>query len=191
MIRVGVTGGIGSGKSTVCEIFALLGVPVYDSDRRARELMQEGELRQQIEALFGTSDRSYIAAKVFEDKSLLASLEALVHPVVAKDFEAWTQKQARRQETTSYAVLESAILFESGFNKLMDRVITVSAPIETRLERIVTRSGALTREQARQRMAAQMTDSERETKADYVIDNCGTLSELAAQVEEIDKLLKQ
>lgn len=195
MTRVGVTGGIGSGKSTVCELFARSGVPVYDSDSRARELMNggDGKIRRAVTSLLGPGayrenmlDGAFVAGRVFADRMLLASLNAIVHPAVAEDFEAW----AMAKGDFPYVVLESAILFESGFWRLVDRVVTVSAPEQVRLERVCRRSG-ISREEVMRRMANQLSDSERERRADHIIDNGGSLHELAARVEEIDKLLKQ
>ncbi len=196
MIRVGVTGGIGSGKSTVCELFEELGAPVYYSDERARELMNSREeIRCAIVELLGdgayrgdTLNNGYVAGRVFDDKGLLASLNAIVHPAVASDFEAWALSFARRP----YIILESAILFESGFDKLIDRVVTVSAPETLRIERVVIRSdGKASREDTMRRMANQMTDAEREARADRRIENSGSREELAAQVQLLDKEFKQ
>jgi dephospho-CoA kinase len=221
MIRVGVTGGIGSGKSTVCGLFAGLGAPVYDSDSRARELMNGNRIRDAVTALLGPEsyrdgalDNTYVAGKVFADRTLLASLNAIVHPAVASDFEAWALSLTDRP----YVVLESAILFESGFDGLVDRIVAVSAPVQVRLERVLQRArgndgtggrgdnraetrdnngaGArgdspLSREQVMRRMANQMSDAERESRSDWTIDNSGGLRELAARVKEIDNLLKQ
>lgn len=218
MIKVGVTGGIGSGKSTVCELFARLGAPVYDSDVRAREIMNRGPdasacnregsgegMKRAIIALLGDEayrgdalNNAYVAGKVFADKMLLASLNSIVHPAVARDFEAWALGFADRP----YVVLESAILFESGFDRLVDRVVTVSAPAELRLERVIARcsksgiggarlADTLNREEVMLRMANQMTDERREARAWQVIDNKGDLRALADNVQLIDNMLKQ
>jgi dephospho-CoA kinase len=194
MIKVGVTGGIGSGKSTVCGVLAAMGVPVYESDSRARELMTgDGAVRRAIVELLGAEayrgdvlDRGYVAAKVFSDRMLLASLNAIVHPAVALDFEAWALAFADRP----YVVMESAILFESGFDRFVDRVVTVSAPEAVRLERACARCEGLSREEMLRRMAAQLTDADREGRADHIIDNSGSLPELAARVQQLDKELK-
>lgn len=199
MIKVGVTGGIGSGKSAVCKLFAEFGVPVYCSDARAREIMNApGETRQAIVRLLGpesyrhdTIDSAYVADKVFVDKTLLASLDAIVHPAVALDFEAWALSLTDKP----YVVLESAILFESGLDRLVDHVVSVFASTEVRMERVLARGGnrgvVPSREDVMRRMANQMTDAERETRADFRIDNNGTLAELRAKVQLLDKELKQ
>lgn len=130
MIKVGITGGIGSGKSTVCALLAARGVAVYDSDAAARRLMEEdGFLREGLVARFGAAvyrdeqlDRSYLAGVVFGNALALADLNALVHPAVRRDFEEWAARQ-----TGDYVVLESAILFESGFDAVVDRTVAVLA----------------------------------------------------------------
>ena len=138
MIKVGITGGIGSGKSTVCALLAARGAAVYDSDAAARRLMEEdGFLREGLVARFGAAvyrdgqlDRSYLAGVVFGNALALADLNALVHPAVRRDFEEWAARQ-----TGDYVVLESAILFESGFDAVVDRTVAVLAPAEVRVER--------------------------------------------------------
>ncbi len=182
MIRVGVTGGIGSGKSTVCQLFSELGVPVYNCDSRGRELMDEDGIRSRIFELLGTNDRAEIARKVFSNSELLRKLEAIVHPAVVADLEKWFE--VHREE--KYVVAESAILFESGFNSLMDSVLVVTAPLDVR----IARSG-FERDDFMRRVASQMTDEERAAKADYVIDNSLTVNELRAKIEVIDKLFRQ
>lgn len=191
-IKVGVTGGIGSGKSTVCRVFSMLGVPVYDSDSRARELMNsDPALVYAIKQAFGGNaylggrlDRSYLAGKVFSDSSALKKLDSIVHPAVMRDFDTW----ASRQETP-YVILESAIIFEAGLRGRLDRVVTVSAPEELRVERVMARDGS-DREQIRARMANQMTDPEREGQADYVIRN-DEKSLVWEQVLELDAVFRR
>ncbi len=196
MIRVGVTGGIGSGKSAVCKLFEELGAPVYYSDHRGRELISGGgEMKQAIVRLLGPGsyrgdmpDTSYIAGKVFADKMLLASLNSIIHPAVALDFEGWTLSLVDRP----YVVLESAILLESGFDRLVDRIVAVSAPESLRLERVLERGhGGVSREDIIRRMANQMADADREARADFVVDNGGGIEELARQVQLIDKELRK
>jgi dephospho-CoA kinase len=176
MLRVGITGGIGSGKSTVCRVFATLGIPVYESDTRAKEIMDtDAAVASHIKVLFGEDiyadgalDRKRVAEAVFQDKTLLEKLNGIVHPAVGRDFERWAE--SHEQEGAPYVVLESAILFESGFDRYCEVVVTVSAPIEERIERTVLRDG-MTADRVRERMANQMTDSQREARADYVIYN--------------------
>ncbi len=170
MMKVGVTGGIGSGKSTVCRLFAERGVAVYDSDAEAKRLMA-GPLRPAVEARFGgvyrdgALDRRALAGVVFRDPRALRDLNALVHPAVREDFGAWAARQ-----TGDYVILESAILFESGFDSAVDKVLAVLAPEQLRIERTCRRDGAAEAD-VRRRMAAQLGDDELSAKADYTMVN--------------------
>lgn len=193
-IKVGITGGIGSGKSTVCRMFAMLGTPYYDCDSRAKELMvTDKHLVGAIKAAFGREayaggqpDRAYLASKVFNDKDALARLNGLVHPAVIRDFNEWA---ASCPAGTPYIVMESAIIFESGLEKEVDHTVTVSAPEEVRIERAAARDGAA-REKVAARMANQMTDAERESRAGFVIHNDDR--ELVwRQVLELDSLFRK
>lgn len=173
MMKVGITGGIGSGKSTVCRLFAQKGIAVYDSDAAAKRLMQEdGALRRQLAGRFGEGtfrdgvlDRAYLAGIVFADPQALADLNALVHPVVMRDFDAW----AARQEG-SYVILESAILFEAGLEGCVDKTVAVLAPRELRIERTCRRDGCGA-DQVVGRIAAQLDDDALSARADYVVVN--------------------
>lgn len=188
MIKVGITGGIGSGKSTVCRLFACRGVPVYDSDREAKRLMAEDVVLQQaIMARFGEAayvngilDRKYLAERVFGDPQALAALNALVHPAVVRDFAKW----AERQEG-DYVILESAILFEAGLEGMVDRVVAVLAPEELRIERACRRDGA-SEEAVRRRIAVQMSDDELRRRADYTIVNI-LEEDLEFAVDQLDQ----
>jgi dephospho-CoA kinase len=179
----------------VCQLFAQLGVPVYDTDIRERELMYgDGGIKRAIVSLLGPEayrgealDNVFVASKVFNDKMLLASLNAIVHPAVALDFEAWALRFADRP----YVVLESAILFESGFDRFVDRVVAVSAPAPVRLERVLTRGSGLAREEITRRMDNQIPDEARAARSWRAIDNSGSFAELAAQVQQLDNQLKQ
>ena len=173
MMKVGITGGIGSGKSTVCRLFAQKGIAVYDSDAAAKRLMQEdGALRRQLAGRFGEGtfrdgvlDRAYLAGIVFADPQALADLNALVHPVVMRDFDAW----AARQEG-SYVILESAILFEAGLEGCVDKTVAVLAPRELRIERTCRRDGCGA-DQVVRRIAAQLDDDALSAREDYVVVN--------------------
>lgn len=195
MLRIGLTGGMGSGKSTVARLFAMLGAPVYEADSEAKRLMNASpELIAGIRRTFGdrsyvggSLDRGYIASRVFNDKTLLHQLNSMVHPAVGADFEMWAAE--READGFPYAVQESAILFESGFDRLMDYTVTVSAPIELRLCRAVARDGSEP-SRVRERMANQMDDRERESRADYVIAN-GESDLLMPQVLELDKIFRK
>ena len=143
-LQIGITGGIGSGKSLVCRIFSRFGIPVYDADRRAKSLMTtDGILISQIMKEFGDLsydekgelNRTYIAAKVFSDEGQLGKLNSLVHPRVAVDYQNWLTEH----KDACYVVKEAALLFEAGSNKLMDKVIVVTAPEELRIQRVLAR----------------------------------------------------
>ena len=165
MKKIGITGGIGSGKSTVCRVFAILGAAVYDSDREARRLMnRDPQLIMRISSLFGPEAyRSYVAAAVFNDPALLAQLNGIVHPAVAADFQQWSL-----QQHAPYVIEESAILFEAGADRQMDATVAVVAPEELRIRRTCLRDG--TDETAvRARIARQMGDEERVSRADHVL----------------------
>lgn len=148
MMKVGITGGIGSGKSTVCRLFARLGVAVYDSDAGAKRLMTEdAELRRRITDRFGaeayadgTLNRTYLAGRVFSEAQALADLNAIVHPAVRADFAAWAE-----QQEGDYVILESALLFDAGFDACVDRTVAVLAPEALRIERTCRRDRAHTR----------------------------------------------
>lgn len=190
MIKVGITGGIGSGKSTVCRLFAARGVAVYDSDAAAKRLMA-GPLREAVEARFGQEsyrdgvlDRRYLADIVFRDREALQALDAIVHPAVMRDFEAWASEQQG-----DYVVLESAILFEAGLEKSVDLTVAVLAPEKLRIERTCRRDGT-DAESVRRRIAAQMSDDELHARADYTIVNI-LEEELVPVVEQLDRLFRR
>ena len=200
MYKVGITGGIGSGKSTVCQMFAERGVAIYDSDSRAKALMNESEplrkalmntseeLRKALQEAFGEEcyteqglNRSYLAAKVFGDKEALALLNSIVHPAVRADFRAWADMQR-----AAYVVLESAILFEAGFENEVDATLAVMAPLEERIRRTMSRDGA-DRAAVEARIANQMSDDELYARATRTIVNL-RLEYLESDVEQIHKI---
>ncbi len=187
MFKVGITGGIGSGKSTVCRLFAERGVAVYDTDAAAKRLMAEDEaLKRGIVARFGAEsyregvlNRPYLAERVFGDDKEREVLNGLVHPAVIADFERWAEEQQGK-----YVVLESAILFEAGLDKHLDRVVAVLAPEALRVERAMKRDGA-TRAQILSRMAAQLDDDTLSRQADVSVVNIFE-EELEQIVQELD-----
>ena len=174
MLKVGLTGGIGSGKSYVSKIFKTFGVAVYDSDLQAKRLMVESEdLVNGIKGIFGRKaysgeqlNRAYIAEKVFTDKYLLTSLNEIVHPVVEHDFISWTEKQ----DYKPYIIKEAAILFETGAYKLLDQNILIIADEQTRINRVMERDNVL-EESVRDRIRNQMNDEDKIKLADFVIYN--------------------
>ena len=187
MFKVGITGGIGSGKSTVCRLFAARGVAVYDCDAAAKRLMAEDEaLKGAIVARFGEAcncdgvlNRSYLAEQIFGSDEAREALNRLVHPAVIADFERWAEEQAGE-----YVVLESAILFEAGLEKHRDCVVAILAPKPLRLERAMKRDDAQ-REQIEARMATQLDDDTLCAKADLSLVNIFE-EELEQQVQELD-----
>jgi len=192
MIKVGITGGIGSGKSTVCKVFKGLGIPVFEADPVAKQLMtSDPEIRLALIEAFGTAvylpdgtvDRKYLAALVFNDESLLAKLNSIVHPAVLKEFNEWCSTKQ-----TTYILHEAAILFESGFYKLMDKIIAVVTDEDERIERVMKRDKT-TIELVRQRIQNQMSDAERIKMADFVISNNDN-ELIIPQILIIDKKLK-
>jgi dephospho-CoA kinase len=171
--RLGVTGGIGSGKTTVCRIFRVLGVPVFVADTVARDIMEnEPEIRATISQIAGkdlyttgTLDRKELARIIFNRPELLRKVNGAVHPAVLKRFGEWADTS-----TVPYVIMESAILFEAGADALVDRVVTISAPVEERISRVMGRND-LTREEVIRRINNQLEDEEREEQSFYVINN--------------------
>lgn len=190
MYKVGITGGIGSGKSLVADMLLKRGVALYSSDSRAKELMaSDPELRQQLVERFGSEvfcaeglNRAYLAERVFASDEELKALNAIVHPRVMADFEQWAEKQSG-----DYVVLESAILYESGFDGAVDIVVAIMAPEELRIERVIKRDG-VTKEQVEERMRHQLSDEERCNRAKYAIVNI-ELDELEEDVEQLHRRL--
>lgn len=170
---IGLTGGIGSGKSTVARVFAQLGTPVYMADDRAKALYTEdAELKRAVIARFGTStyagdvlNRAYLAQQVFGNPAALADLNAMVHPRVGADFKRW-----EAQQDFPYLIREAAILFESGSHKDCDAVILVSAPEQVRIARVMKRDG-VNADAVQARMARQWTDAQRLPMSSHQLHN--------------------
>ncbi len=173
MYKVGITGGIGSGKSVACRIFEASGVPVYDADARAKQLMNDdGELKAALTEYFGNDiyengvlNRRKLSEIIFTDKDAIEKVNSLVHPAVARDFIGWCNRQ-----TAPYVLEESAILFETGTARRFDKIILVTAPEELRIKRVGERDGIST-EAVRARMNNQWPDEKKEMSADFVIRN--------------------
>lgn len=197
MIKVGLTGGIGSGKSTVSKILISKGFSVYNSDNRAKWLMNNDDnLKSNIISIFGDKaylkgslNRKYLSAKVFNDSLKLKALNNLVHPLVAIDFKNWLI----HQKSKDFVFKEAAILIESGAYKEMDKIIVVSCPENIRLERVLKRDGN-SPELVKKRMQNQISETEKINHADFVIKNNGSESDLVLEVEfvisELRNLIK-
>ena len=174
MLKIGVTGGIGAGKSVICRVFSVLGAPVYDADSRARGIMaDDSSVHQKLLAVFGTGifsegrpDRKALAGLVFNDPDALQQLNEIVHPAVKADFVSWLEGHNH----TPYIIKEAAILFETGTYAELDSVILVTAPEELRLRRIMLRDGE-GEEGIRRRMASQWPDEKKAALAGPVLRN--------------------
>ena len=183
---VGLTGGIGSGKTTVAQVFKTFGVPVYNADEEAKVLMQNSEvIKQELTHLLGEKcykkgqlNRSFIASKVFSDTMLLEKINAIVHPQVAIHFEQWHSKQH-----APYIIKEVAILFETKSQHLFDFIITVTAPVETRIHRVVDRDQK-TKEEVLAVIKNQLPDSEKINQSNFVVNNI-ILSEIEGRCKII------
>jgi dephospho-CoA kinase len=174
VLKVGITGGIGSGKSIVCQIFDILGVPIYHADERAKYLVNTSPIiRTEIISVFGTNsysaegyNRKYIADIVFNNADQLNRLNKIIHPRVALDFEKWFKEH----NGAKYILKEAAVLFESGAYKTMDRIIVVDAPIELRINRLKERD-PVSEKEIRNRMNSQWTADKIKSMADWIITN--------------------
>ncbi|MFN5291992.1 MAG: dephospho-CoA kinase [Flavobacteriia bacterium] len=190
MLRIGLSGGIGSGKSTVAGILAKMGYPVFYSDQEAKRLYDENPvLQKQLVDLFGPAiyrdgqlNKAFLAQQLFSNAELKAQVTALVHPLVRKAFEVWAQ-----QQTSDLIFNEAAILFETGAYKDFDATVLVTAPIETRIERVQKRD-LISREAVLQRIANQWPDSKKMNLTTYIITNDG--QPLLQQIEDVISKLK-
>jgi dephospho-CoA kinase len=178
--QIGVTGGIGSGKSMVCKIFHALGAPVYDSDSRAKILMTtDGILIERIKKEFGTLsfnpdgtlNRKFLGEQVFQDDQKRQLLDKLVHPRVVADYEAWVNTQS-----FAYVVKEAALLIETGSYKALDATIVVTAPDELRIGRVLQRDPHRTQQMVKDIINSQMPQDEKASKADHVVVNDGRIA---------------
>ena len=177
-LKIGITGGIGAGKSIVCKVFGVLGVPVYDADRRAKELMHESSsVIDQIKDQFGQAsydtngqlNRSFLASEVFNDKRKLENLNAIVHPAVDADFQNWISNYTN----CKYIVKEAALLVETGSYKRLDYLIVVSSPEEVRVTRILDRDKHRSISDIRSIISNQLGEKKKKEAAQFVIENDG------------------
>ncbi|WP_291099974.1 MULTISPECIES: dephospho-CoA kinase [unclassified Flavobacterium] len=185
---IGLTGGIGSGKTTVANHFMAAGIPVYIADDEARKIMQSAEIINEIKKTFGNTifendilNREKLAGIVFSNPDKLKQLNAIIHPAVKKHFGGWILDH----KNSPFVIYEAAILFESGSYKDCDLIITVTAPLESRIQRVLQRDKT-TRENVLKRMDIQWNDNQRISKSDYVIENVNP----ETTKSEVDKILK-
>ncbi|GJM29198.1 MAG: dephospho-CoA kinase [Cyclobacteriaceae bacterium] len=176
-MQIGITGGIGSGKSIVCKIFSILGIPIYDADSRARQLMETYPvLQKQIIKEFGKQsytesgelNRAYLASRVFPYQQNLDKLNQMVHPAVASDYKQWVKNN---ENGNSYLIKEAALLIESGSYLELDYVVTVSAPESLRIKRVMNRDPHRDLKQIKSIIAKQLPESELISKSDHVLHN--------------------
>ena len=185
---IGLTGGIGSGKTTIANHFMEANIPVYIADDEAKKIMQSEEIIDSIRKTFGDSifddailNREKLSQIVFNDPEKLKLLNAIIHPAVKKNFQDWILKH----RNATFVIYEAAILFESGSYENCDLIITVTAPIESRIQRVIQRDNT-TREQVLKRINAQWNDDQRIAKSDFIIEN---INPKTTKIE-IDKILK-
>lgn len=185
---IGLTGGIGSGKTTIANYIASLGIPVYIADDAGKKVMQTQEVLEAIKEQFGMAifdenqlNRAKLAAIVFGNQDKLKALNAIVHPAVRQDFNDWLAKNQK----APIVVYESAILFESGSYVNFDCILTITAPLETRIERVLQRE-SISRDQVLKRINSQWTDEQRISKSDFVVENIA----IDLTKHKIDEILK-
>lgn len=188
---IGLTGGIGSGKTTVAQFFKALGVPVYNSDNEAKKLMETShKVKTGIKNLLGEEaysgqrlNKTYVSQRVFNNRPLLQKLNGIVHPAVRSHFLAWAKKQ-----NAPYVIQEAAIIFEIGSEDFYDKIILVTAPETLRIDRIMERDPDSTPERIQARMRNQWSDSQKIALSDYIIENCD-LAETESQVLQLHRSL--
>lgn len=186
-IKIGITGGIGTGKSFVSKIFQTMGIPFYDADKEAKIIMSKNhDIKVALIEAFGhqtyfedgTLNRKWLSSQVFDNEDKLSLLNGIVHPIVIKAAEDWADSQI-----SVYCLKEAALLFESGSYKSLDAIILVTAPLELRIERVIQRDG-VTRDQVLDRINNQMPEEDKMKMADYIIVN----DEITALLPQILKI---
>ncbi|MCM1169836.1 MAG: dephospho-CoA kinase [Bacteroides sp.] len=192
MLRIGLTGGMGCGKSTIAHIFSALGIPVYHADERAKHISGQAETKACIARLFGqeaAQDKKTLAAIVFNDPQQLTRLNDLIHPLVFNDMEAWFSELENLHTPPPYALVEAAILFESGMDDMFHGIINIEAPVQEQIERCMARDRC-TELEVKARLAQQLSAEERRKRARFTISNASEEPVLPS-VLEIDSLLRQ
>jgi len=192
ILKLGVTGGIGSGKTTICKVFAVLCIPVFSADDEAKRIQDnDRDLQIKINSIAGKDlfpggklDRPEMAKLIFSNKDLLEKVNSIVHPAVFRSYNEWVKKQ-----DSPYCIMEAAILFESGAFRLMDRIVTVITPMEERIERLV-RGNKLSKEQIVERINNQIDDESRVKRSDFVISNSENDMIVPAIIEIHEEMLK-
>ena len=192
VLKLGVTGGIGSGKTTVCKVFGVLGIPVFSADDEAKRIQDnDRDIQIKINSIAGKDlfssgmlDRYELARIIFSNKELLEKVNSLIHPAVFRSFAEWVKKQ-----DSPYLIMEAAILFESGAFRLMDRIVTVVTPLEERIERLLS-GNRLSRDQIIERIKNQIDDESRINQSDFVIFNSENDMIIPAIVEIHEEMLK-
>jgi len=187
MKKIGITGGIGSGKSVVADLLKIMGIPVYIADTESKKLTNSlPELKEKLCRLFGndlyqtgTLNKSYLSSLIFKNKKNLEKVNSIIHPYVLNDFQNWAENQA-----LSIIAIESAILFESGFDKYTDEIWTVYAPLDARINRVIKREST-TRESVMERIRSQLPDEEKCKRSDFIIYN----DEIKAIIPQVERLL--
>lgn len=188
---IGLTGGIGSGKTTLATYIESLGIPVFIADDEAKKLIQSAEVLREINAVFGEAvfekgqlNRQELASIVFSNPEKLSQLNGIIHPAVKKQFKIWLDQH----QLAPFVVYEAAILFESGSYQNCDYIITITAPLEDRIARVMQRDNS-SREQVLNRINAQWTDEQRAAKSNFIIENSDPQN-AKSQLDEILKILK-
>ena len=190
ILKIGITGGIGAGKTMVSQIFSLLGVPVYNADERAKYILHhDPEVKREVSLHFGDQtykdgklDTAFLSKEVFNNDEKLAKLNSFVHPKVKHDFEEWLAAQH-----SAYILKEAALLYEAGSYKDLDKIIVIFSPVELRIKRVLARNPNSTESSVKSIIQKQMSDEEKVLKADYVIYNDDTQL-LIPQVMKLHKL---
>lgn len=191
--RIGITGSIGSGKSTVCHVFESLGIPIFNADKEAKKLYFDNDVLNQVVKIVGSKaktknglpDFAYIASVFFRDDDIYSNLSALLNPLIVNQYNNWTKSKT----SYPYTIIEAAVLFESGLNKLLDFTILVTCPETLRIERVINRDQQ-TVEEIMQRSKRLLSQEELSLKSDFEIINDGK-TPLVPQIIQLDKQLRK